>query len=162
VSTQTVEPRLLRPAPGETFRRAQAGGATGNLLSKAPPADGPAERASSSAVRQHAMEFTPTGDMYVLMTVCGAFVAAFLLSLLPLARKTRMRLVFAGPVGAVAGILFGAPGGLDGVFWTIVAGYGVLAWSGGLAVGYLVHRGFTRVRAARCGRGCLDWSPCAD
>jgi CBS-domain-containing membrane protein len=88
------------------------------------------------------MEFTPTGDIYVLITVCGAFVAAFLLSLLPLARKTRMRLVFAGPVGAVAGILFGAPGGLDGVFWTIVAGYGVLAWSGGLAVGYLVHRGF--------------------
>jgi CBS-domain-containing membrane protein len=108
------------------------------------------------------MEFTPTGDIYVLITVCGAFVAAFLLSLLPLARKTRMRLVFAGPVGAVAGILFGAPGGLDGVFWTIVAGYGVLAWSGGLAVGYLVHRGFTRVRAARCGRGCLDWSRCAD
>jgi hypothetical protein len=85
---------------------------------------------------------TPTFYEFFLIIVCGAFVAAFLLSLLPLSGRVRKLLVAAAPVAAIVGLLIKDPQGLDGIGWTFLAGYGVLAWFIGLALGYLIHRLF--------------------
>jgi hypothetical protein len=83
---------------------------------------------------------TPTFYEFFLIIVCGAFVGAFLLSLLPLTGMVRALLIAAGPVAAIIGLLVKNPQGLDGVAWAFLAGYGVLAWFVGLALGYLIQR----------------------
>jgi hypothetical protein len=88
------------------------------------------------------MGFTPAFYTSLLIAVCGAFVAGFLVSLFSLSATVRKLLIAAGPVGAIVGLLIGNPQGLDGAAWAIIAGYGVLAWFGGLALGYLIHRLF--------------------
>ena len=85
---------------------------------------------------------TPTFYEFFLVIVCGAFIAAFLLSLLPLSRTVRKVLIAAGPVAAIIGLLIKNPQGLDGIGWAFLAGFGVLAWFIGLALGYLFHRLF--------------------
>jgi type IV secretory pathway TrbD component len=87
---------------------------------------------------------TPTFYEFFLIIVCGAFIGAFLLSLLPLSGTVRRLLIAAGPVAAVVGLLIKSPHGLDAAGWIILAGYGVLAWFVGLALGYLIHRLFHR------------------
>ena len=85
---------------------------------------------------------TPLFYEVVIIVVCGAFVAAFLVSLLPLSGRVRKVLIGVGPFGAVIGVLVKNPQGLDGIAWTAFAFYGVLAWFVGLALGYLLHRLF--------------------
>lgn len=87
---------------------------------------------------------TPTFYEFFLIIVCVAFISAFFLSLLPLSGTVRKLLVAAGPVAAIVGLLIKNPQGLDGVGWAFLAGYGVLAWLVGLALGYLIHRLFHR------------------
>jgi len=87
---------------------------------------------------------TPTFYEFFLIIVCGAFISAFFLSLLPLSGTVRKLLVGAGPVAAIVGLLIKNPQGLDGIGWAFLAGYGVIAWLTGLALGYLIHRVFHR------------------
>jgi hypothetical protein len=88
------------------------------------------------------MDFNATGDMYLLIVTCAVFAAGFLISLLPLAKRTRGWLFVAGPVGWIVWLLFASPAGEEGLAWAIIGGVGVLTWSGGLLVGHLVHRVF--------------------
>ena len=88
------------------------------------------------------MNFTPTGDIYLLVVTCGSFAAGFLISLFPFSRKARVWLLVAGPVGWIIWALFASPAGEEGMGLGVIGGYGVLTWSLGLAVGYLVHRVF--------------------
>ena len=85
---------------------------------------------------------TPTFYEFFLIIVSGAFVGAFLLSLLPLSGAMRKLLIAAGPVAAIIGLLIKNPQGLDGAGWAFLAAYGMLAWFVGLALGYLIHRLF--------------------
>ncbi len=64
------------------------------------------------------------------------------MSLLPLSRAARKLLIAVGPLGALVGLFIKNPEGLDGIAWTFLAGYGVLAWFLGLSLGYLLHRLF--------------------
>jgi hypothetical protein len=93
------------------------------------------------------MGLTPTGEIFVLFAVCGAFVAAFLVSLLPLAARVRVGLIAAGPVSSVVALLIKNPQGLDAIGWLMIAGAGVVAWLAGLTVGYLLRRLFRREEA---------------
>lgn len=88
------------------------------------------------------MNLTPTGDIYLLVVTCGTFVAGFLISLFPFSRKARVCLLVAGPVGWMTWALFASPAGEGGLVLGVIGLYGVLTWSLGLAVGYLVHRVF--------------------
>lgn len=88
------------------------------------------------------MEFSASGDMYLLIVTCAVFAAGFLLSLLPLPRKARVWLVIAGPLGWIVWLFSASPAGEEGLAWAIIGCLGVLTWSVGLAVGYLVHRAF--------------------
>jgi hypothetical protein len=54
---------------------------------------------------------TPTFYEFFLIMVCGAFIAAFLLTLLPLSGTVRKVLVAAGPVAAIVGLLIKNPQG---------------------------------------------------
>ena len=83
---------------------------------------------------------TPAFYEFLVIIVCGAFIAAFLLSLLALPGRVRKLLIAAGPVAAIVGLPIKNPYGLDAVAWMVLAGYGVLAWFVGLALGYLIHR----------------------
>lgn len=85
---------------------------------------------------------TPTFYEFFLIIICGAFAAAFLLSLLPLSGTVRQLLIAAGPAAAIVGLVIKSPQGLDAIGWAFLAGYGVLAWFVGLALGYLIHRLF--------------------
>ena len=85
---------------------------------------------------------TPTFYEFFLIIICGAFVGAFFLSLLPLPGTARKLLIAAGPIVAIIGLLIKNPQGLDGIGWAFLAAYGVLAWFVGLALGYLIHRLF--------------------
>jgi hypothetical protein len=95
------------------------------------------------------MGLTPTYEIFLLYAVCSAFVAAFLVGLLPLSKRARVRLAIAAPAAAVVALLIGNPQGLDGIGWSIIAGAGVVVWVAGLAVGYLLHVLFRRREAVR-------------
>ena len=88
------------------------------------------------------MGFNATGDMYLLIVTCAAFGGGFLISVLPLSKRARVWLLVAGPVGWIIWLLFASPAGEEGIAWAIIGGYGVLTWSLGLALGYLVHHVF--------------------
>jgi hypothetical protein len=88
------------------------------------------------------MGYTPTFDMFALLGTCGAFITGVLISLLPLPGAVRKVLIATGLLSAIVGLVIGNPEGLDGIGWAIIAGYSVLAWFAGLALGYFIHRIF--------------------
>ena len=88
------------------------------------------------------MGFSASGDMYLLIVTCAVFVAGFLISLRRVSKRTRVWLFIAGPLGWIVWLLFASPAGEDGLAWALIGIFGVLSWSGGLVVGYLMHRVF--------------------
>jgi hypothetical protein len=80
--------------------------------------------------------------MYLLIVTCAGFGAGFVISVLPLSKRARVWLLVAGPLGWITWLLFASPAGEEGAFWAGVGIGGVLTWSVGLAVGYLVHSAF--------------------
>lgn len=85
------------------------------------------------------MSFSATGDTYLLIVTCATFAAGLLLGVLPLSRRRRKWLLVAGPVGWIAWLLFASPAGEDGLAWALIGASGVVTWTLGLAVGYLIH-----------------------
>jgi hypothetical protein len=85
------------------------------------------------------MNFSATGDTYILIVTCATFAGGLSLGPLSLSQRLRKWLLLAGPVGWIVWLLFASPAGEDGLAWALIGAFGVVTWTVGLAVGYLVH-----------------------